>query len=95
MVTGNVQLTAFLSHQFVTISKSTACTELHNKSLLTVTAYSLRGCRGKRESGKENPYSCVVLAGARSMEERRSALQVTARMSAGHALRLRMHVELD
>jgi ATP-dependent RNA helicase DDX1 len=32
--------------------------------------------RGKRESGKEHPYSCVVLAGARSMEERRTALQV-------------------
>eukprot|EP00878_Enallax_costatus_P008705 GHUV01009099.1.p1 GENE.GHUV01009099.1~~GHUV01009099.1.p1 ORF type:complete len:403 (+),score=110.41 GHUV01009099.1:2406-3614(+) len=31
--------------------------------------------RGKRESGKENPYSCVVLAGARSMEDRRRALQ--------------------
>lgn len=33
------------------------------------------GFRGKRESGKENPYSCVVLAGARSMDERRAALQ--------------------
>lgn len=32
--------------------------------------------RGKRESGMENPYSCVVLAGARSMDERRMALQV-------------------
>jgi len=31
--------------------------------------------RGKAESGKENSYSCVVLAGGRSMEERRSALQ--------------------
>eukprot|EP00879_Flechtneria_rotunda_P016993 GHRR01017789.1.p1 GENE.GHRR01017789.1~~GHRR01017789.1.p1 ORF type:complete len:516 (+),score=173.42 GHRR01017789.1:811-2358(+) len=31
--------------------------------------------KGKRESGKEHPYSCVVLAGARSMEERRRALQ--------------------
>ena len=30
--------------------------------------------RGKRESGKENPYSCVVLGGARSMDERRAAL---------------------
>ena len=27
------------------------------------------------ESGKENPYSCCVLAGARSMEERRRNLQ--------------------
>ncbi|GAB4816240.1 hypothetical protein N2152v2_003286 [Parachlorella kessleri] len=31
--------------------------------------------RGKRESGKENPYSCTVLGGARSMDERRAALQ--------------------
>jgi len=30
--------------------------------------------RGKTESGKENPYSCVVLAGGRSMDERRRAL---------------------
>lgn len=29
----------------------------------------------KSESGKESPYSCVVLAGARSMDERRMALQ--------------------
>lgn len=34
------------------------------------------GFRGKRESGVENPYSCVVLGGARSMDERRAALQV-------------------
>lgn len=34
------------------------------------------GFRGKRESGKENPYSCCVLAGARSMDERRAALEV-------------------
>jgi hypothetical protein len=33
------------------------------------------GWRGKRESGRESPYSCVVLAGARSMDERRAALQ--------------------
>lgn len=32
--------------------------------------------RGKRESGKEGAYSCVVLGGARSMDERRRALQV-------------------
>jgi len=31
--------------------------------------------RGKAESGKESPYSCVVLAGARSVEERRRALR--------------------
>ena len=31
---------------------------------------------GRKESGKENPYSCVVLAGARSTDERREALQV-------------------
>ena len=31
--------------------------------------------RGKRESGRESPYSCLVLAGARSMDERREALQ--------------------
>lgn len=34
------------------------------------------GFRGKAESGKESKYSCVVLAGQRSMEERRRALQV-------------------
>lgn len=28
------------------------------------------GFQGKRESGKEHPYSCVVLAGARSMQVR-------------------------
>jgi len=33
------------------------------------------GFRGKAESGKENPYSCVVLGGARSMDERRRNLQ--------------------
>jgi ATP-dependent RNA helicase DDX1 len=35
------------------------------------------GFRGKAESGKEGKYSCVVLAGQRSMEERRQALQVS------------------
>ncbi|BDA42848.1 ATP-dependent RNA helicase DDX1 [Coccomyxa sp. Obi] len=30
---------------------------------------------GRRESGKENPYSCCVLAGARSTDQRRDALQ--------------------
>eukprot|EP01026_Neomeris_dumetosa_P024663 TRINITY_DN2045_c0_g1_i7.p1 TRINITY_DN2045_c0_g1~~TRINITY_DN2045_c0_g1_i7.p1 ORF type:complete len:708 (-),score=131.19 TRINITY_DN2045_c0_g1_i7:97-2220(-) len=34
-----------------------------------------RAFRGKAESGKENPYSCVVLAGGRAMEERRAALK--------------------
>jgi hypothetical protein len=32
--------------------------------------------RGKKETGKEGAYSCVVLGGARAMEERRRALQV-------------------
>jgi ATP-dependent RNA helicase DDX1 len=31
--------------------------------------------RGKQEKGKENPYSCCVLAGMRSMDERRANLQ--------------------
>mmetsp|Transcript_9761 Transcript_9761/g.59311 ORF Transcript_9761/g.59311 Transcript_9761/m.59311 type:complete len:703 (-) Transcript_9761:2437-4545(-) len=31
--------------------------------------------KGRRETGVENPYSCVVLGGARSMEERRRNLQ--------------------
>ncbi|KAJ1483079.1 DEAD-domain-containing protein [Baffinella frigidus] len=31
--------------------------------------------RGKAEKGRENPYSCVVLAGWRSVEERRANLQ--------------------
>ena len=30
---------------------------------------------GKRESGKENQYSCCVLAGMRSLQERRTALE--------------------
>eukprot|EP01025_Chloroclados_australasicus_P054950 TRINITY_DN6577_c0_g1_i1.p1 TRINITY_DN6577_c0_g1~~TRINITY_DN6577_c0_g1_i1.p1 ORF type:complete len:753 (-),score=102.41 TRINITY_DN6577_c0_g1_i1:390-2648(-) len=34
-----------------------------------------RAFRGKAESGKENPYSCVVLAGGRAMDERRAALK--------------------
>ena len=34
-----------------------------------------KGFRGKMEKGLENPYSCLVLAGARSMHERREALQ--------------------
>jgi hypothetical protein len=34
--------------------------------------------RGKKESGKEGAYSCLVLGGARSMDERRRALQVHA-----------------
>ncbi len=34
-----------------------------------------RGFRGKAEKGKENPYSCLVLAGWRSVEERRENLQ--------------------
>lgn len=34
-----------------------------------------RRFNGKTEKGKENPYSCVVLAGMRSMQERRAALQ--------------------
>ena len=32
--------------------------------------------RGKMEKGVENSYSCLVLAGARSMDQRRDALQV-------------------
>eukprot|EP01041_Mallomonas_annulata_P009470 gene9470-19665_t len=31
--------------------------------------------RGRAETGKENPYSCAVLAGMRSMEERRASLE--------------------
>lgn len=31
--------------------------------------------KGRQDTGKENPYSCVVLGGARSMEERRRNLQ--------------------
>jgi hypothetical protein len=34
------------------------------------------GFRGKAESNNGGKYSCVVLAGQRSMEERRRALQV-------------------
>jgi len=38
----------------------------------------LGGCKGyggKMETGKENPYSCVVLAGMRNQDERRSNLE--------------------
>lgn len=34
------------------------------------------GFQGKRESGRESPYSCLVLAGQRTMDERRAALEV-------------------
>ena len=34
-----------------------------------------RGFGGKAEKGLENPYSCVVLAGQRSMDQRRAALR--------------------
>uniref|UniRef100_A0A0G4F4K4 DEAD box protein 1 n=1 Tax=Chromera velia CCMP2878 TaxID=1169474 RepID=A0A0G4F4K4_9ALVE len=34
-----------------------------------------RGFSGKAETGKENPYSCVVLAGMRQQEERRRNLE--------------------
>lgn len=44
--------------------------------LLPAGGGSGTGFRGKRETGIENPYSCVVLGGARSMDERRAALQV-------------------
>jgi ATP-dependent RNA helicase DDX1 len=42
--------------------------------------------RGKRESGKEHTYSCVVLAGQRTMDERRRALQVCGCGRVAHAL---------
>merc|ERR1719188_1853123 len=34
-----------------------------------------KGYGGKMETGKENPYSCVVLAGMRNQDERRSNLE--------------------
>lgn len=34
-----------------------------------------KGWGGKMETGKENPYSCVVLAGMRNMDERRQNLE--------------------
>ena len=34
-----------------------------------------RGFQGKTDSGKENPYSCVVVAGFRQQQERRANLQ--------------------
>ncbi len=40
------------------------CDQLE-KFLNTLGGAGGGGFRGKRESGKENPYSCVVLAGAR------------------------------
>ena len=33
---------------------------------------------GRKETGKENPYSCAVLGGARRTEERQEALQVNS-----------------
>ena len=32
--------------------------------------------RGARESGRQNPYACAVLAGRRGMQQRREALEV-------------------
>lgn len=40
---------------------------------------SSRKFTGKVEKGKENPYSCCVLAGMRSQGERRANLQVRRR----------------
>ena len=35
-----------------------------------------KGYLGKMEKGVENPYSCLVLAGQRTLDSRREALQV-------------------
>ena len=35
-----------------------------------------RGYTGKMESGKENPYSCVVVGGFKSSQERKANLKV-------------------
>ena len=54
--------------------------------------------RGKMEKGVENPYSCLVLAGARSMDERRQALQVATQFStlcSGHASVLSEYLEFS
>ena len=32
--------------------------------------------RGKRDSGRQNPYACAVLAGKRGAQQRREALDV-------------------
>ncbi|KYK68411.1 putative ATP-dependent RNA helicase DDX1, partial [Toxoplasma gondii TgCatPRC2] len=41
-----------------------------NLELFLTSCGGGRKFAGKAESGKENPYSCVVLAGMRSQEER-------------------------
>ena len=46
------------------------------------------------EKGKENPYSCVVLAGQRSMDERRHALRAFKDTANAHAARLQSHRRL-
>ena len=43
-----------------------------------------QGYSGKMEKGKQNAYSCLVLAGQRSLPERREALQVIAYSFCGH-----------
>jgi len=48
------------------------CDNLEN--FLNNLSGSKGGCAGKRESGKEDRYSCCVLGGTRSMHERREAL---------------------
>ena len=47
----------------------------HTNSCIHTHMYICRSFSGKAEKGKENPYSCVVLAGWRTVEERRANLQ--------------------
>ena len=44
-----------------------------------------KGFGGKLETGKENPYSCVVLAGMRNQDERRENLEACATLRLGAA----------
>ena len=45
--------------------------------------------KGKRDSGRQNPYSCAVLAGRRGMQQRREALDVCPSPAAGPLIRAR------
>ena len=51
------------------------------ESFLTALGGGGSTFKGKRESGKQNAYSCAVLAGKRSMDQRRAALDVSLSIS--------------
>ncbi|KAL4449436.1 hypothetical protein ABPG77_007080 [Micractinium sp. CCAP 211/92] len=68
-------LDAFQMEQCLIFCRTNFDCDNLEKFLNSLGGGSGAGFRGKRESGVENRYSCVVLGGARSMDERRAALQ--------------------